>query len=129
MVGREKQFFLLTSKKSLTMVRLATAPRIWSWALLQLCTNCFHICFSSSILTQWLQKVGARGMENWVDFLYYYFPPPNGTPTPYFIGYKRLGIWLSDRLWEIKWLRQFTRKSVFCLQLSIFCDFVGICGL
>ena len=38
------------------------------------------------LFTQWLQKVGTRGIQNRVEFFYSYFSLPNGTPTPSFIG-------------------------------------------
>jgi hypothetical protein len=41
------------------------------------------LLFSSHTM---VAKGWGKGNEKWVEFLYYYFPPPNGTPTPSFIG-------------------------------------------
>jgi hypothetical protein len=34
------------------------------------------------LFTQWLQKVGAKGMQNWVEFLYNYFSSFQMGPLP-----------------------------------------------
>jgi hypothetical protein len=37
------------------------------------------------------------GICNWEEFLYSISPSLNGTPSPSFIGYKKLGIWMNPR--------------------------------
>jgi hypothetical protein len=34
---------------------------------------------------------------NGQSFFAIFFPSPNGTPTPSFIGYKELGFWMNPR--------------------------------
>jgi hypothetical protein len=59
------------------------------------CTNCFHVFFSSSVLSREMEmdyNWGKRGMIKWAEFLFSRASLWNGTPNPSFIGQKEIVI-------------------------------------
>jgi hypothetical protein len=83
-IGTGKVFFLLMKMNQLT-IKVETGHRSLNLILgsSSLSSNCF------ALILLWLEerlKGWDNGLQKWAEFLRYNFPPPNGTPTPSFIG-------------------------------------------
>ena len=95
-IGTGKAFYLLLWMSQLSKVE--TGHRSANLILGSSSTALQLLCFVSPLASGKDKGLGQWEYTNGQSFFAIFFPLPNGTPTPSFIGWKGLGIWINDRM-------------------------------